>query len=106
MEKGILTAHGYQTDVAISGEEALDKVRTEQFDLVVTDIQMPGIDGFELTRRLRTMERYQDVPVVIVSSLARDEDKRRAMEVGAQAYIVKGSFDQGSLLSAIEALIG
>ena len=106
MEKGILTAHGYQTDVAISGEEALDKVRTEQFDLVVTDIQMPGIDGFELTRRLRTMERYQDVPVVIVSSLARDEDKRRAMEVGAQAYIVKGNFDQGSLLSAVEALIG
>lgn len=106
MEKGILVSRGYQTEVAVSGEDALEKVRRERFDLVVTDIQMPGIDGFELTRRLRAIPEYREVPVVIVSSLSRDEDKRKAMEAGAQAYIVKGNFEQGTLLDAVEALIG
>jgi two-component system chemotaxis sensor kinase CheA len=106
MERSILAAHGYQVEVAISGEDALGKVAGERFDLVVSDIEMPGIDGFELTKRLRAMDEYRDVPVIIVSSRSRDEDKRRAMEVGAQAYIVKGAFDQGALLDTVEALIG
>lgn len=106
MERSILAAHGYEVEVAISGEDALGKVAGERFDLVVSDIEMPGIDGFELTKRLRAMDEYRDVPVIIVSSRSRDEDKRRAMEVGAQAYIVKGAFDQGALLDTVEALIG
>jgi two-component system chemotaxis sensor kinase CheA len=59
-----------------------------------------------LTRRLRTFEEYREVPVIIVSSLSRDEDKRNAIEAGAQAYIVKGSFEQGALLDTVETLIG
>ena len=73
MEKNILETQGYEVAVAVSGEEALATVAERDFDLVVSDVEMPGIDGFELTRRLRRMERYADVPVIIVTSLASDE---------------------------------
>jgi two-component system chemotaxis sensor kinase CheA len=106
MERSILVTHGYQVTTAVSGEDALEKVANERFDLVISDIEMPGINGFELTRRLRTFEEYREVPVIIVSSLSRDEDKRNAIEAGAQAYIVKGSFEQGALLDTVETLIG
>jgi two-component system, chemotaxis family, sensor kinase CheA len=106
MERSILIAHGYQVKTAISGDDALKQVANETFDLVISDIEMPGINGFELTRRLRALEEYREVPIIIVSSLARDEDKRNAIEAGAQAYIVKGSFEQGTLLDTVETLIG
>ena len=106
MEKNILESCGYQVGLAMSGEEALDLLAENRFDLIVTDIEMPGMDGFELTRQLRQSESHADVPVIIVSSRASDEDKRRGIEVGAQAYIVKGSFDQGKLIEAVETLIG
>lgn len=106
MERSILVSRGYNVEVAVSGEEALEKTATRRFDLVVTDIEMPGINGFELTARLTESDAYRDVPVIIVSSLSRDEDKRRALEAGARAYIVKGSFDQGTLLETVEELIG
>jgi len=106
MERSILVANGYRVILAVSGEDALEKVSGDRFDLVISDIEMPGINGFELTKRLRSLESYRDVPVIIVSSLSRDEDKRKAIEAGAQAYIVKGSFDQGALLDTVEALIG
>ncbi|HEY5974703.1 MAG TPA: response regulator, partial [Geobacteraceae bacterium] len=106
MEQSILVTHGYRVDVAVSGEDALDKVAAGRYGLVISDVEMPGINGFELTRRLRGMDEYRDVPVIIVSSLSRDEDKRQAIDAGAQAYIVKGTFDQGALLDTVEALIG
>ncbi|WP_298038198.1 hybrid sensor histidine kinase/response regulator [uncultured Desulfuromonas sp.] len=106
MEKNILQTQGYDVTVAISGEEALAKVAGAEFDLVVTDVEMPGIDGFELTRRLRELQNYAEVPVIIVTSRASDDDRRMGIEVGAQAYIVKGSFDQGTLLQTVETLIG
>ena len=106
MERSILIAHGYRVMIAISGEDALEKVAADRFDLVISDVEMPGINGFELTRTLRGLDEYREVPVVIVSSLSRDEDKRKAIAAGAQAYIVKGSFEQGSLLETVEALIG
>ncbi|HLO27401.1 MAG TPA: hybrid sensor histidine kinase/response regulator [Geobacteraceae bacterium] len=106
MEQSILITHGYRVTTAISGEDALEKVANDNFDLVISDIEMPGINGFELTRRLRAIAAYRDVPVIIVSSLSRDEDKRNAIDAGAQAYIVKGSFEQGTLLDTAETLIG
>ncbi|GFE56583.1 hybrid sensor histidine kinase/response regulator [Geobacter sp. AOG1] len=106
MERSILVSHGYQVEVAVSGEDALEKVAGVQFDLVVSDVEMPGINGFELTRQLRVLDTYREVPIIIVSSLSRDEHKRQALEAGAQAYIVKGSFDQGTLLDTVESLIG
>lgn len=106
MERSILISHGYKVKTAVSGEDALEQVKNASFDLVISDIEMPGINGFELTRRLRANEEYRGVPVIIVSSLSRDEDKRKALEAGAQAYIVKESFEQGTLLDTVETLIG
>jgi two-component system chemotaxis sensor kinase CheA len=108
MEKNILETHGYEVTIAISGSDALSKIAGVdfEFDLVVSDVEMPGMNGFELTRKLREMERTRETPVIIVSSLASDADKRQGIEAGAQAYIVKGSFDQGTLLSTVETLIG
>jgi len=106
MERSILITHGYQVTIAVSGEDALEKIANDSFDLVISDIEMPGINGFDLTRMLRTLEEYREVPIIIVSSMSRDEDKRNAIEAGAQAYIVKGSFEQGTLLDTVETLIG
>jgi two-component system chemotaxis sensor kinase CheA len=106
MERSILVTHGYQVVIAVSGEDALEKAKNARFDLVISDVEMPGITGFELTKKLRAMDEYREVPVIIVSSLSRDEHKRKAIESGAQAYIVKGAFDQGTLLDTVESLIG
>jgi two-component system chemotaxis sensor kinase CheA len=108
MEKNILETHGYEVTVAVSGPDALGKLAAADyaFDLVVSDVEMPGMTGFELTKRLRELERTRDIPVIIVTSLASDSDRRKGIEAGAQAYIVKGSFDQGTLLDTVETLIG
>lgn len=106
MEKSILVANGYEVTIAISAEDALEKIREMTFDLVISDVEMPGLNGFELTARLRSLDEYRNVPVIIVSSLAKDEHKRKAIEAGAQAYIVKGAFEQGTLLDTVETLIG
>ena len=106
MEQSILLTQGYDVVTAVSGEDALQKCEGEDFDLIISDVEMPGINGFELTRTLRETERYREIPIIIVSSLARDEDKRQALQSGAQAYIVKGAFDQGMLLETVQMLIG
>jgi two-component system, chemotaxis family, sensor kinase CheA len=106
MEQSILTTHGYRVDTAVCGEDALEKAAQSKYDLVISDVEMPGITGFELARRLRQTESYREVPIIIVSSLATDADKRQALESGAQAYIVKGAFDQELLLDTVQMLIG
>jgi len=106
MEKSILLANGYDVVIAVSAEDALEKIGESAFDLVISDVEMPGLNGFELTARLRSLDEYRTVPVIIVSSLAKDEHKRKAIEAGAQAYIVKGAFEQGTLLDTVESLIG
>jgi len=106
MERSILVTHGYRVETAVSGEDALDQALAGRFDLVISDVEMPGINGFQLTRNLRALEAYRATPIIVVSSLSRDEDKRQALEAGAQAYIMKGAFDQGLLLETVEMLIG
>jgi len=106
MEKSILVAHGYDVTIAVSAEDALEKITTASFNLVISDVEMPGLNGFELTARLRSLDEYRSIPVIIVSSLAKDEHKRKAIEAGAQAYIVKGAFEQGTLLDTVETLVG
>ena len=105
LEKSILEAAGYQVRVAPDGAAALDLLGREPCDLVVTDIEMPRLDGLALTARVRADERLRDLPVVLVTSLESDEDRRRGVEVGADAYIVKGAFDQDQLLETIQRLI-
>ncbi len=106
IEKNILERSGYKIDLAVNGEEALKKAAQKDYDLFVVDVEMPGITGFELTEKLRQDERTQDTPVIICTSLSSDEHKRRGIEVGAQAYIVKGAFDQNVLIQTVRSLIG
>ena len=106
IEKSILEAYGYDVDLARDGREALNRIEKTEYDLIVTDIQMPEMDGFTLTQRLRENERYAQVPIVIVTSLEKEEDKKKGIEVGADAYIVKGDFDQTNLVDTISSLIG
>lgn len=106
IEKSILEAYGYNVVTAEDGEEAFGRTREVMYDLIVTDVEMPRLDGFSLTERLRADERYREVPIVIVTSREKDEDKRRGITVGANAYIVKGAFDQSNLLETVRSLIG
>jgi two-component system chemotaxis sensor kinase CheA len=105
LEKGILEAAGYQVRVAADGVAALELLRREPCDLVVTDVEMPRMDGFALTAQVRADDRLRDLPVVLVTSLDSDDDRRRGVEVGADAYIVKGAFDQDRLLETIGRLV-
>ena len=106
LEKNILEAAGYEVRLAIDGEEALNAIATEGVpDLVVSDVVMPRLDGFDLTKRIKEDPNMGDVPVILVTSLDSSEDKTRGIEVGADAYITKSSFDQNNLLETIEQLI-
>ena len=106
LERTILQTAGYDVEVAPDGLEAAGKIGSKDFDLVVTDVEMPGMDGFSLCRHIRENERSKDIPVIILTSRASDDDKRRGIEVGADAYLVKSAFDQGNLLDTISRLIG
>lgn len=106
LEKSILETHGYLVDTAVDGLDALDRMVNNQYDLIVSDVEMPRMDGFELCRTLKNNEGYKDIPVVMVTALQREEDKRRGIEVGAAAYLVKSAFEQTNLLDTIERLVG
>lgn len=105
LEKTILEAAGYDVRVARDGAEAWSQLQTDGCDLVVTDVMMPEMDGFELTRRLRSDEARKHLPVILVTSLESRTDKERGVEVGADAYIVKSAFDQDALLETIRRLL-
>jgi len=105
LEKSILEAHGYRVRVAVDGQEALEMLRVEKADLIITDIQMPRLDGFGLVEALKADRRFKDIPVIIVSSLERPEDQERGLLLGADAYVVKRKFDQTELLEAIRQMI-
>lgn len=104
--RSILQSAGYDVTVAVDGHDALDKLRIQPYDLVVTDVEMPRVDGFELTLRIREELGDQETPVVIITSLASDEYRQRGLEAGAQGYIVKSQFNQDNLLEVIQQLLG
>jgi two-component system chemotaxis sensor kinase CheA len=106
LEKSILENHGYLVDTAVDGLDALDRMAGVKYDLIVSDIEMPRMDGFELCRTLKKNEGLKDIPFVMVTALQKEEDKRQGMEVGAAAYIVKSAFEQTNLLETIERLVG
>ncbi len=106
IEKNILERGGYSVDIAENGKDALAKAKATQYDLVVTDCDMPEMDGFELTKNLREDQIYRDKPIVIVTGRDKEEDRLKGMKAGADAYIVKGAFDQTILLETVDSLIG
>jgi len=105
LEKSILEAHGYRVRVAVDGLQALEMLRAEKAQLIITDIQMPGMDGFGLVEALKADTQLCKIPVIIVSSLERPEDQERGLLLGADAFVVKRKFDQTELLEAIRQMI-
>jgi two-component system chemotaxis sensor kinase CheA len=103
--KGILESAGYRVTTAVDGMDALTTLRTGQFDLLVSDVEMPRLDGFGLTAALRADRKFAELPVVLVTALETREDRERGIEVGANFYLVKSSFDQSNLLEAVRRLI-
>lgn len=102
--KNILELAGHRVEVAVDGAEALAKLREGRFDVVVSDVEMPRLDGIGLTQAIRRDAALARLPVVLVTSLSSPADRERGAEAGANAYIVKSSFDQGSLLEAVAEL--
>jgi two-component system chemotaxis sensor kinase CheA len=105
LERSILESAGYEVDLAASGEEGLDKARAREYALFLTDIDMPGIDGFAFVAETRADPALAGVPAILVSSRASAEDRARGTDVGASAYVVKGEFDQEELLAHIRRLV-
>lgn len=106
IERDVLEAHGYRVTLAEDGLDGLEKARAGRFDAVLTDVDMPRMNGFELVQALRADEYYRHCPLLILTAREKEEDKRRGMEVGADAYIVKGEFDRSNLVETLYALLG
>ena len=107
LEKGILEAAGYRVVVCVDGQDALDRLRAEiePVDLVLADVEMPRLDGFGLLEALRGEERYRRLPVILMTSRGAAEDVARGLELGADAYLTKQTFDQRALLDTIGRLL-
>jgi two-component system, chemotaxis family, sensor kinase CheA len=103
--KNILETAGYRTITAVDGIDALTQLKTNEIDLVVSDVDMPRMNGFDLTVKIRDSREFADLPVVLVTSLDSREDRERGIDVGANAYIIKSSFDQSNLLDVIKRMI-
>jgi two-component system sensor histidine kinase and response regulator WspE len=106
VERQILRNHGYDVAVAVDGQDGWNVARTEPFDLIITDVDMPRMNGLELVKALRADSAMRDVPVIIVSYKDREEDRLRGLEVGANHYLTKGSFHDNTFLQAVTDLIG
>lgn len=106
LERSILEAAGYQVDTAVDGQDALSKLRSKEYELVIADVEMPRMDGFELATIIKADPVLSRLPIVIVSSRDSIEDRHKGMQIGVQAYVGKGSFDQMTLLDTVESLIG
>jgi two-component system sensor histidine kinase and response regulator WspE len=106
LERKLLVNQGYDVTIAVDGMDGWNVIRTERFDLVVTDIDMPRMDGIELLRFIRKDPNLASIPVIIVSYKDREEDRRRGLDAGADYYLAKGAFDDGTLLQVVVDLIG
>jgi two-component system chemotaxis sensor kinase CheA len=106
MERRLLEDAGFDVSAAGDAEEALWLLAEESFDCVVTDIEMPRIDGFELTAQLRSMEHFTQLPIIVVSTRDRPEDRLRGLKAGADAYLTKQGLDAGELVDLVRRLGG
>ena len=104
-EKRILEGAGYEVITAVDGVNAWNILASRSFDAIVSDIMMPNMDGLELTAKIRANKKFADIPIILVTSLASEDDRRKGLEAGADAYISKSDFDQTVLLDSITRLI-
>ncbi|WP_431080371.1 hybrid sensor histidine kinase/response regulator [Pseudomonas thivervalensis] len=106
LQRKLLRGRGYDVAVAVDGMDGWNALRSEDFDLLITDIDMPRMDGIELVSLLRRDNRLQSLPVMVVSYKDREEDRRRGLDAGADYYLAKASFHDDALLDAVVELIG
>ena len=106
LQKVILVAAGFDAEIARDGVEALDRLRQGEWDLVMTDVDMPRMDGLVLTAQVRADSDLRDLPVMVVTSRDSAEHRRRGLEAGADAYVAKRDFDRGQILTLVRELIG
>ncbi|MEB2625550.1 hybrid sensor histidine kinase/response regulator [Pseudomonas sp. YuFO8] len=106
LQRKLLLNRGYDVAVAVDGMDGWNALRSEDFDLLITDIDMPRMDGIELVSLLRRDNRLQSLPVMVVSYKDREEDRRRGLDAGADYYLAKASFHDDALLDAVVELIG
>jgi two-component system chemotaxis sensor kinase CheA len=104
MERNLFEAAGYTVRVAADGADAWEMIQTEDIDAVVSDVDMPNMNGFELTAQIRREPRFAELPVVLVSALEAREDKEQGIRAGANAYVLKSGFNQANLLDIVRRL--
>jgi len=106
VERRLLAARGYQVDVAVDGMDGWNAVRTGKYDLVVSDVDMPRMNGFELVQRIKNDPQLSRLPVIILSYKDREEDRVAGLEAGANYYLTKSSFYDETYVNAVADLIG
>jgi two-component system sensor histidine kinase and response regulator WspE len=106
VERQLLRHRGYEVTLAMDGQEGWNAVRAEPFDLMISDVDMPRMNGFELVRAVRGDPGLRSLPVIIVSYKDREEDRLRGLDAGANYYLTKSSFDDVTFLRAVADLIG
>jgi two-component system sensor histidine kinase and response regulator WspE len=106
VERQLLRVRGYEVEVAVDGQEGWNAVRSGDFDLLVTDVDMPRMDGLELVRLVRADPGLRELPIIIISYKDREEDRMRGLELGVNRYLTKGSFHDDTFLGAVADLIG
>jgi len=106
VEKSIFESIGFRVDTAIDGMDALEKLQHHTYDMIVTDLEMPRLDGFGLVRRIRNQSELKDMPLVVISTRESAEDRLRALESGADSYMVKQQLNGDEILHTVRALLG
>lgn len=105
MLKNILASSGYQVLTAVDGQNGLEVLKNNRVDLIVSDVEMPLMNGFELTQAVRNHAKLSDIPLILFTSLSSQADREKGVEVGANAYLVKSEFDQGTLVDVVRRLL-
>jgi len=105
-EAALLRSLGHEVEEAVDGEDGWEKLLSGNYHLLVTDVQMPVLDGIDLTRRVKATPRFLKLPILILSSLSAPEERRRGVDAGADAYMVKGELDAETLSAALDRLCG
>lgn len=106
LEKALLESAGYEANLASDSYQALEALKRGSYGLIIVDFEMPGMDGMELTRVIRADPQHSKVPIIMLTSRGTDDDRRRGLLAGVQAYLVKGRFDQEEFLTTVRGLLG
>lgn len=105
LEMSILQSAGYEVTAVADGQDAWELLQVQGADLIVSDVEMPIMDGFSLARTIRASEKWKDLPLILVTGLAKESDRENGLKAGANAYVVKSEFDQSELIEAIEQFV-